>query len=376
MPARWLSISDKHRRHPGWHASLADFSAGDPEPVDPAIALRNDDLSLYCLDDANGEAIFVDLPAEVRLTDAPFIYMRQYEEARRLLAVPYADFTALAEALPAPDRFIMVYMTGRCGSTLLSHALNRVDGVVSLSEPDAPIGLVDIKRAGNRSRAEMQQLFDASIRFLYRRHRHPDRVFALKMRSESIHIADLIQATYPHAVNLFTYRDVLGFVGSMYRIFMRLQFPETISIRESRDDLTLTSGLDWDSLRPYFPAGAVEITQPEHLAIWWLGVIDAYLAAIDRGIVFTAVRFEDLTQLPAAIPRILEICRLENTGADRTQTPFLRDSQAGTVLQRERPEEAHFRLTPAQQAAVLAIVARHPTVNAFAGRLPGTLTID
>ena len=141
LRGRWLTILNKHRRSPGWHASAADFTTKEAGTIDPAVVLRNDGLSLYCLDDAKREAIFVELPTSVRLTDAGFVYLRQYEDAIRLLALSYEDFGRLAASLPDPERFIMIYMTGRCGSTLLSHAFNCVDGVVSLSEPTRQSGL-------------------------------------------------------------------------------------------------------------------------------------------------------------------------------------------------------------------------------------------
>jgi hypothetical protein len=226
LPARWLTILEKHRRSPGWHASLADFATAAAEAADAEVVLRNDGLSLYCLDNAKREAIFVEFPTSVRLTDAGFVYLRQYEEAVRLLALPYEDLARLAVRLPPPDRFIMIYMTGRCGSTLLSHAFNCVDGVVSLSEPDAPIGLVDFQRDQSLHPEEMRRLFDATVRLLYRRDGRLPCTCVLKMRNESIQIADLIQATYPQARNLFAYRDAVGFVGSMYRIFMRVGGPK------------------------------------------------------------------------------------------------------------------------------------------------------
>ena len=115
------------------------------------------------------EAIFAEVPATVDLTETPFVYLRQYETANRLLAVPFAELLGVASELPPIDRFVMMYMTGRCGSTLLSHAFNAVDGAVSLSEPDAPIELVRAQRAKALPPEEDPgALFEASVRLLFR----------------------------------------------------------------------------------------------------------------------------------------------------------------------------------------------------------------
>ena len=144
-----------------------DFTLEEAETASPTTVLHNPALSLYCLDNERREAIFVELPSSVRLADASFVHVRQHEEAVRVFALPYGDFLRLAAELPAIDRFIMVYNTGRCGSTLLSHAFNRA-GVVSLSEPDEPVGFVHFQRKRAMPPEEMRALFDASIRFLFR----------------------------------------------------------------------------------------------------------------------------------------------------------------------------------------------------------------
>jgi hypothetical protein len=147
---------------------LEDFTTQGADVASADVLLRNPQLSLYSLEVARREAIFAELPAAVDLTEAPFVYMRQYETADRLLAVPFAELLSVASELPPIDRFVMMYMTGRCGSTLLSHVFNAMDGAVSLSEPDAPIELVRAQRAKALPPEEMRALFEASVRLLFR----------------------------------------------------------------------------------------------------------------------------------------------------------------------------------------------------------------
>ncbi len=376
MAARWLTIEEKHRRSLGLHASAADFTATGAEAADSTVVLRDDRLSLYCLDPERREALFVELPPSVRLTEAAFVYLRQYEEALRLLTLPYDEFERLAAGLAAPKRFVMIYMTGRSGSTLLSHSFNRIEGVASLSEPDAPIGFVDFQRAGLLSPNEARRLFDASVRMLFRASGSVPHACVLKMRSESLQMADLIQTTYPDARNLFVYRDAVGFVGSMYRVFRRLHIPETMTRAESWEDLHDAYGLDADALHRYLPGRTGEIAIVEHLTVWWLGIIEAYLAALGRGIPFTPLSFEDLAQRPdAALARVFDACGLEGATPDQARPAFRSDSQAGTVLERERPGEASLRLTAEQIVTVRKIVSLHPLQSALPDHLPSAALV-
>src|SRR5690349_17748576 len=69
-----LTIEAKHRQTPGYLASLADFSLSTGAEVTADIVLKQPNLSLYCLDDAQKEAIFVELPPDIDLAMAPFVY--------------------------------------------------------------------------------------------------------------------------------------------------------------------------------------------------------------------------------------------------------------------------------------------------------------
>ncbi len=91
-------------------------------------------MSLYCLDDAQRRAIFVELPDGIDLTTAPFVYVTQYEQAQRLIAVPYDRFCELAHQLPLVEHLILIYISGRSGSTLISHLFNELNTVASLAE--------------------------------------------------------------------------------------------------------------------------------------------------------------------------------------------------------------------------------------------------
>jgi hypothetical protein len=137
MEARSLIIEERRREAGIALVSPSDFRVRDGGAVDAGIVLRQPNLSLYCLDFENRQALFVETPPECDLSRAPFMYQAQAEAALRLIQVPFEALDRLAEEVAIdPARLILIYSVGRCGSTLVSHAFNEVEGVESLSEPD------------------------------------------------------------------------------------------------------------------------------------------------------------------------------------------------------------------------------------------------
>src|SRR5437773_7971171 len=137
MEARALIIEEKLRTFPIGVVGSTDFRVRDGGTTDPRIVLQQPNLTLYCLDFENRQALFVETPSDCDLSRAPFLYQAQYDAARRLIQIPYETLHRLAaEVVLDPSRLILIYSVGRCGSTLVSHAFNEVEGVESLSEPD------------------------------------------------------------------------------------------------------------------------------------------------------------------------------------------------------------------------------------------------
>jgi hypothetical protein len=96
-----------------------------------------------------------------------------------------------------------------------------------------------------------------------------------------------------------------------------------MTFAESREDLEDCYGLDADRLFRYLPGSHEKITVAEHLTLWWLGVVETYLAAIGRGFPITAVRFEDLTRRPdAVLAKVFEVCGLGQVDTGRVRPVF------------------------------------------------------
>lgn len=357
-------------------ASPADFRVLQRSAVDAEIVSRQPNVSLYCLDDAAQEALFVELPADVDLSRAPFVYQAQYERVQGLLAVPYPTFQALARTLPPVDHLVMIYMTGRSGSTLLSRVFTELDTVLSLSEPDVATQFVQLRAAGGRRDPDLGELLDCTLRFLFRPTPRRNRATCvLKPRSEGVQVMDLYQATFPHAKNLFLYRDALGFVSSFYRIAKTWPLPESSPVDELLAHRGRMLNQDFEHLKACLDPGQREISTIQLFTLWWLGVMEHYLAQWARGLPVLAVRYADLNDRPEAVLRaIFAHCGLPPQRVPETLAAFGRDAQAGTQLARERPHEGNpLRLTEAQHREVAAILARHPAINDSDFVAPGTL---
>ena len=134
-------------------------------------------------------------------------------------------------------------------------------------------------------------------------------------------------------------------------------------------------GLDADRLLPFLGPPVQDVTTIEYLTMWWLGVIQRYLAAVERGLPVTAFRHEDITGRPEAVlQNVAKLCNLPGATLRPLRAVRAKDAQAGTPLAQEGRGEAHLRLAPEQIRRVQAIVGRHPLIGDPAFRIPARST--
>lgn len=377
MEAYQVDIKSKHRQHIGFLGSLSDFSYTDGGEVNPSEVIDNPHISLYCLDDIDKRAIFVELPTDVDLTKAAFVYQTQYEEALRLIAVPYETFTELANKLPEVQQPIFVHITGRSGSTLLSHVFNESGIAASLAEPDVATQFVNLRAAG-KPEAELRSLAQSTVRFLFKsNHAAGIQAHAIKFRNQGVQIIDLFQTAFPQGKNLFLYRSAIGFATSFYRIMKKFGQPEYSRFGDWQSRFGIFLAADLSHLADYLDEGQEEISLPEQLTLWWIAVMDWYLAQVERGTPVLAVRFADLTQYrEEALEQIFTYCDLSLSGVERGLSAFDQDAQAGTGLARENPKEANrLTLSKAQIQSITGILQRHPILNTSDFIAPETLEV-
>ena len=83
--------------------------------------LENPQVTLYGLNFETRQAVFVETPADVDLSQAPFYFITQFEKAKHVVTVPFETMIQLAKSVTIDDnRVISIFSVGRCGSTLAS----------------------------------------------------------------------------------------------------------------------------------------------------------------------------------------------------------------------------------------------------------------
>ena len=122
------------------------------------------------------------------------------------------------------DQLILLYSVGRCGSTLMSEVFNQLDDVVSLSEPDVFTQLLKMRRADGKHDVWLKRLLKTSLLSLMKPMplKRPLK-YVIKFRSFGIELIDLISEMFPHAQNLFMYRNAEDWARSSARAFQKLE---------------------------------------------------------------------------------------------------------------------------------------------------------
>jgi hypothetical protein len=359
-------------------ACLEDFTVSEGDEVGVEIILSDPNLSLYCFDNETRRAIFVELPPDVKLTTLAFIHSTQYSKAQRLVAVPYESFFKISETLPPVEHLIFIYMTGRSGSTLLSNVFNRHDTVMSLSEPDVITQFIQMRDDEHRRSVELQELLDCAVRILFKPNSYKNsKTYVLKGRAEMTRAINLFQDTFPHAKNLYLYRDAEGFVRSFRRINKNFGQPEHPPLSEMIEFFAKAFGHDLTTKTIYLEPGTEQISMIQWLTLWWVFIIEEYLSLTETGIPILPVRYTDLNESrEEVLAAIFDHCNLPVDWVSQTLGAFEQDSQAGSGLQRENPREGNqLQLTDDERQEMLRILEQQPVANQSDIILPNTLMV-
>ena len=369
MEAYELTIDAKVKSSPFNIVSADDFHIQTGRPIDPYVVLEQPTVSLYCLDHANRRALFVVTPPEVDLLRAPFYFIAQYEAAQRLIAVPYAALHALAREVELdPQRIILFYSTGRCGSTLFSHVLNQNPTIVSFSEPDVFTQLVTLRTAGQSDDTEIAALlYDSLMIMCANAQQHGFQYWAFKFRSYVLSVSDLLYQAVPAAKLLFLYRNALTWARSFSRAFG--------SSDAELEDRLVKYGYRYviPSVDAHLRTHNQEITWLEYLAHMWVSTMRDSRWLQQQRAALACARFEDLQAAPQAIIQaLLAHCGLPMPDSDRLARVLAEDSQAGTVGAQDMGEPVR-RLTEAELTELAQIIHQYDHTLAPDTILPQTV---
>jgi hypothetical protein len=364
-----------------------DFELTAAGTVDADTLLANPRVSLYRLDHARRVAVFVECPAPIDLTAAPFLFLAQATHATRLFLVPYEELHALAARRPLVERDVVwFHSVGRCGSTLMSKMLAVVPGTHSLSEPIVYDQLATWQRRQQIEPPELIALIRSCTALLAK----PGTRLIVKFKSEVIEMQAALRAAVPGARTLFMYRNALDVAQSFERAFgfpdyrrhWLLRLPVLFHVNAHwRPAAPLTYEMHQpDRFRALIRHGTPEhivlrVGHPGYYLLEWLHKVDCYLKlhAADPGAV--AVRYEDLVAQPTStLTRLFAHFGFPTEAVAAAARISEKDSQEGTGIGKDgRPV---YRLDALDRASMRFIFAWNTTLGTPDVILPGTLRGD
>ncbi len=319
MEARIFAIEERLKPVVPGPVGAANFRLRDEGPFNEQRLLSDPNFSLYCLDFENHHAYFTETPGDCDLSRVPFMYQTQYQLSTHMVRISFDTFHQLAsEVKYDASNLLLIYSVGRCGSTLVSRALNEVEGVDSLSEPDAFTQLLPNRGSEGLSSDERAALLKSctALQCAPGLARGKD-TWALKFRSDVTHLAPLFYAIFPQAKLVFLYRNAEPWARSNWR-YAQVAFPGI-------------AGTSVDAPRPDWNGS----TMLESMAMRWLGPMQTCLELQQRGIQIFIARYEELNSQPnEVLNAMFAHCGVSSCRIGDLDTVLAQDAQEGTVLSR------------------------------------------
>ncbi len=164
------------------------------------------------------------LEKSLSFQDAPFLFIKQFVSAKKLLIMPHSSFHKLAEEAGDPTadgrHLTMINMTARCGSTLLCQMANTVPGVRTVSEPWALAHLrVHYVTGKIESEETVEKLLDSSVRLLCKREPGSDvEHVIIKGMQFTSYVPAMLKRRYPRTKVVFNTRTFGGTAKSFMQI--------------------------------------------------------------------------------------------------------------------------------------------------------------
>lgn len=379
MSTKTLHILKKYQTQIGDHISLKDlqdFDYVEGKIIEPQIIFENPNISLYCLDPQNEQAIFVETPEDINIVNAPFFFKAQYKYAKQLIAVPYEQLHQLAEKIKdSLKQLVLIYYVGRCGSTLLSKVFNQLDEVVSLSEPGIFGNQIISLREPNGSYDDRiaEILRSCTLILCKSTTAIKPSHHILKQTAFSIQLGDIMYELFPNAKVIFLYRNAEDVVRS----YIRWMKNSSSSLPNREPKIEYYSRF-LPLLKTY--ADSIDLKNSiDGYSILWLSIMQRYMELYRKGVPMCAVRYEDLIEDPQQVVKsIFQYCNLPISEVDKACRAFQNHSQSGLPFSKENNCKIQ-----AEKSSILEIrqrvcqlLKKHPEINTSDFLVPGTLNFS
>ncbi len=371
MTATIFEVTGRGERAQVRRAGLHNFELREQGQLPASEILHNPHITLYALDFERQEAIFVETPADVDLSQAPFIVTAQYESAEKVWTIPFATLTQLAQSIELDtSRLIHIYSVGRCGSTLASQLFAQVAGVVNISEPAVLSQLVIARNMQIAPDDDLIALLEAAIHLLCKT--PTQTAWVIKGQSFVIELGDWLHHLFPQTKNLFLYRHAESWLRSGLRAFgqpaVASEQEQWQQDRQRRDILGPLVPLiaQFDPNQPLPHAGT--------LSLMWLRVMERYVAYCQSGMEMLAIRYASWRSDPRQTAEaMLDYCQCRPTDMTAVYAALDRDSQADSRLSRAALGQAKRVLTADELAELNWHLQNHAFIHAADFVVPNTL---
>ena len=373
MMATTFEITDRPRNASFRLADIRNFCLREIGQLPVGKILENPHITLYGLDFENKRAVFVETPADVNLSQAPFYFHTQFERARQVLTIPFETMIQLAKSVTIDDnRLIFIYSVGRCGSTLASQIFAQIPGVTNISEPYVLSQLVIARNTKVANENDLIALLEAAICLLCRT--AAETAWVVKGQSFVIELGDWLHTIYPHTRNLFLYRHAETWLRSGLRAYGRgVEVPDGENRARDKQRRELLGPLvpaiaQYDASRPLPHAGT--------LSLMWLTAMERYVQYCNMGVEMLAIRYASWLSAPRKTAEaMLDYCRCRPTDMTAIYETLNRDSQAGTRLSRETLEQRERVVTELELKELHWHLQHHAFIHEADFDVPNTLRL-
>ncbi len=218
--AHLVDIVMKAKAYMAKATSLNNFVYKHNRYVHPEYILRHKNVTLMGIE--KDRALFaVSDPTDCVYDTAisPYFNSRQFTIVKQLVVLPIRSFHKLAESIGDPKFPVaIVAMTARCGSTLLVQMFSKVPGTRVLSEPNATVGIHEMRTQNKISPKESKALLKSALRLTCKCEPNSgvERVFVKLGTRQGIQLED-IQELFPEFKYFFNTRHPLPTLKSSLR---------------------------------------------------------------------------------------------------------------------------------------------------------------
>lgn len=360
MIATSFEIMAKRRPTPFGLVDIRDFELQESGQMRSAgDILSNPHIALYALDFENGQAVFVETRPEADLSQAPFYYHAQYENALCVITVSFETMVQLAQSVKVDDsKLIFIYSMGRCGSTLASKIFAQVPGVINMSEPDVLTQLVPARFMQPDKQDEIKMLLDASIRLLCKT--PAQTAWVIKGRSWIIELSDWLHELYPQAKSLYLYREAESWVKSNLSAFVDETRTSPEQLHQYEDEVR-----GWMQL---FVPLIARHDPNQHLSgtgltsLMWLANMERYTELHQAGVEMLAIPYPNWKLDPRRTAlSMMDYCGCRPADLTAVEETLAKDSQAGSAVS----QDAVKGKTTGDQLFDAAELSRHLQAHAY-----------